>query len=189
MVYIAAIVKETLRLHPPAGTGRFVPQGTGFNVTLPDGQTLCLDGMILHNCETIIQRDENVYGPSKDAFVPERWLENINSKEPSDDAGSIPASAWRPFERGPRNCIGQELANIEARVVLACTMRRFGFVKVGLGAVARDSAGQRVIDEFGQYVVEEELFNVSLTIRLFCPLYLISSGLLVHQLITSRSWK
>ncbi|KAK0728873.1 cytochrome P450 [Lasiosphaeria miniovina] len=23
--------------------------------------------------------------------------------------------AWRPFERGPRNCIGQELANIEAR--------------------------------------------------------------------------
>ncbi|KAL3461935.1 cytochrome P450 [Aspergillus heterothallicus] len=160
MVYLAAIVKETLRLHPPAGTGRFVPQGTGFNVTLPDGQTLCLDGMILHNCETIIQRDENVYGPSKDAFVPERWLENITSKEPGDNAGSIPASAWRPFERGPRNCIGQELANIEARVVLACTMRRFGFVKVGLGADARDSAGQRVIDEFGQYVVEEELFNI-----------------------------
>ncbi|KAL2810534.1 cytochrome P450 [Aspergillus granulosus] len=162
MRYTAAVVKEALRLHPPAGTGRFVPHGTGFNVTLPDGQVLCVDGMILHNCETIIQRDERVYGASKDAFLPERWLEHntgIPNLDLRDDTG-IPVSAWRPFERGPRNCIGQELANLEARVVLACTLRRFNFAKVGLGEVVRDTKGDPVIGEFGAFEVREELFNI-----------------------------
>ncbi|KAL2864274.1 cytochrome P450 [Aspergillus lucknowensis] len=157
MSYTAAVIKETLRLHPPAGSARTIPVGTGFHVTLPDGQSLCLDGMILHNCETIIQRDERVYGPTKDAFVPERWLDRPGSK---DDSSGIPVSAWRPFERGPRNCIGQELANLEARVVFACTLRRYTFTKVGLGAIRRDSEGQPVLGPFGQYEVESELFNI-----------------------------
>ncbi|KAL3484138.1 cytochrome P450 [Aspergillus germanicus] len=166
MTYTAGVIKEALRLHPPAGTGRFVPHGTGFNVTLPDGEALCLDGMILHNCETIIQRDERVYGVTKDAFVPERWLDctlnnpNFRGKEDNSGGSGIPASAWRPFERGPRNCIGQELANLEAKIVLACTIRRFDFVKVGLGEVFRDSHGEPVMGEFGQYAVKEELFNI-----------------------------
>jgi cytochrome P450 len=174
MTYTAAVIREALRLHPPAGTGRFVPHGTGFNVTLPDGEVLCLDGMILHNCGTIIQRDERVYRVTKDAFVPERWLEHTTSapsinapgKSGSDSGSGIPSSAWRPFERGPRNCIGQELANLEAKIVLACTLRRFDFVKVGLGKIMRDSHGEPVMGEFGQYAVKEELFNV-------CPLPLI----------------
>ncbi|CEL11151.1 hypothetical protein ASPCAL14256 [Aspergillus calidoustus] len=172
MSYTAAAVKEALRLHPPAGTGRFVPHGTGFNVTLPDGQSLCLDGMILHNCETIIQRDAKVYGVTKVAFVPERWLEHTNPHTTRDIDSSlilkgkhgsgkgIPASAWRPFERGPRNCIGQELANLEAKIVLACTLRRFDFVKVGLGEVVRDRHGEPVMGESGQYAVKEDLFNI-----------------------------
>ncbi|KAL4915425.1 cytochrome P450 [Aspergillus aurantiobrunneus] len=156
MSYTAAIVKETLRLHPPAGTGRYVPHGTGFNVRLPEGQTLCLDGMVLHNCETIIQRDETVYGPTKDAFRPERWL----NKALSGEDANIAPSAWRPFERGPRNCIGQELANLEARVVLACTLRRYDFTKVGLGEVLRDESGRPVMGPDGQYKVKSELFNI-----------------------------
>lgn len=35
--------------------------------------------------------------------------------------------AWRPFEFGPRNCVGQELAMLEIRVVLALTVREFDF--------------------------------------------------------------
>lgn len=164
MPYISAIVKETLRLHPPAGTARHVPLGAGFNVQLPDGETVCLDGMILHNCATIIQRDERVYGPTGETFVPERWLDQNQMEKPDGDemaSDKLPPSAWRPFERGPRNCIGQELAIIEARVVLACTLRRYDFTKVGLGEILRDEKGQAIMGEYGQYKVQSELFNVS----------------------------
>lgn len=33
--------------------------------------------------------------------------------------------AWRPFEWGPRNCIGQTLAVLELKVVLLATIREF----------------------------------------------------------------
>lgn len=45
---------------------------------------------------------------------------------------SLPAGAWRPFERGPRNCIGQELAMLEAKVVMCAVTRGLKFEKVGL---------------------------------------------------------
>ena len=169
MTYISAIIKEILRLYPPSGSARLQHPGTGFNVTLPDGTSLCLDGLIVYNCAAIIHRDEAVYGPTKDDFMPERWLGNTdtsmqtnNESGPDNkDAGSkIPASAWRPFERGPRNCIGQELANLEARVILACTVRRYDFTKVGLGEIVRDDNGEKVVDDMGRFVVKRPMFNV-----------------------------
>lgn len=79
-----------------------------------------------------------------------------------DAAESIPAGAWRAFERGPRNCIGQELATIEARVVMALVARRFEFIKVGTGAAVLDSAtGKPELDAHGQYKVAEKMYNVS----------------------------
>jgi cytochrome P450 len=150
--YTAAVIKETLRLYPPAATARFSNPNTGFTVQLPNGQDMCLDGMMLYNCQSIIQRDSAVYGDDSNQFNPQRWLE-------ADSA--IPASAWRPFERGPRNCIGQELANIEALVILACTARRYDWEKVGLG-MKRDESGAPIQKENGQYEVESELYNVSI---------------------------
>ncbi|KAI7129987.1 hypothetical protein KC352_g31387, partial [Hortaea werneckii] len=41
---------------------------------------------------------------------------NYNSKE-----------AWIAFSKGNRNCIGQELAIIETKVILAMTLRLFDF--------------------------------------------------------------
>lgn len=43
-----------------------------------------------------------------------------------------PTGAWRPFERGPQNCIRQSLALTEARVVLAIVAGRYDFEKFGL---------------------------------------------------------
>jgi cytochrome P450 len=167
MSYTSAVIKETLRLYPPSGSARHLPYGSGFTVALPGGGSLCLDGTVIYNCSTVIQRDEGVYGPTAAEFRPERWLgdtdtsmqTNVDAKE---DAGRIPASAWRPFERGPRNCIGQELANLEARVILACTVRRYDFEKVGLGAITHDSTGLPVVASNGQYEVKKEVFNVSI---------------------------
>lgn len=178
MSYTSAVVKEILRLYPPAGTARRVPSGQGFFVTLPDGRSLCLDGLVLYNMHTAIQRDPKVYGSTAEVFVPERWLgdvdtsadgtidddEGVGSKKEGAEATAVPPSAWRPFERGPRNCIGQELANIEARVILALTVRRYDFEKVGAGRLKRGGDGGVVVDEVtGQLAVETLLFNVSVS--------------------------
>lgn len=79
-----------------------------------------------------------------------------------DAGGKIPPSAWRPFERGPRNCMGQDLAIIEARVVLALVVRRFEFEKAGIGRVVVDAGGKGVVEgESGQLRVVGGLYNVS----------------------------
>lgn len=178
MQYTSAIIKEVLRLYPAAGTARMAPPGSGFLAKLPGGSEVCLDGMVLYICHYAIQRDPAVYGETKDDFCPERWLGNVDTSERSNggiatDSKSegekaastegdscLPPSSWRPFERGPRNCIGQELANLEARVILTCAVRRYEFIKVGLGEVVMQD-GCPVEDAKGHYKVKEELFNVS----------------------------
>lgn len=41
--------------------------------------------------------------------------------------------AWMPFEKGPRNCIGQQMATLEVRVVAVLTLRFFDFEAVFKG--------------------------------------------------------
>ncbi|KUI57502.1 hypothetical protein VP1G_04771 [Cytospora mali] len=150
MPYTSAVIKETLRLHPPAASVRMAAPGTNFQLNLPGGKQVCPDGCVLYLCSGAIHRDRKIYGETADDFVPERWL---------GDTSSLPASAWRPFERGPRSCIGLELANIEAKVILACAARRYDFLKVGLGELELDGEGKPVLDEKGYYRTKSQLFN------------------------------
>ena len=60
-----------------------------------------------------------MYWPQPDSFVPERWLAS------EDDPLHPIKGAWRPFEFGPRNCIGQELALLELKLVMVMTLRDF----------------------------------------------------------------
>ncbi|KAF2624310.1 cytochrome P450 52A12 [Macroventuria anomochaeta] len=165
LVYTSACIKETLRLWPPAGTARM--SHDKFKVRTKDGDEVVVDECVVYPMQHIIHRDPNVYGPTANDFVPERWTGNsdtstatnadVNGTATATD--KIPASAWRPFERGPRNCIGQELANLEARVILACVMRRYDFVKVGVGEVVTDEKGQPVLGEKGRYKTKSELIS------------------------------
>lgn len=166
LVYTSACIKEALRLWPPAATARMAYNG--FNVRTSDGEEVCADKCVIYSCQHILHRDKKVYGDTADDFVPERWIGDVDTSSEAKDVdggvtgeSNIPISAWRPFERGPRNCIGQELANVEVRVILACTMRRYDFVKVGLGEVDTDAKGQPMIDGKGRYKLKSELLSVS----------------------------
>ncbi|KAI0868757.1 cytochrome P450 [Hypoxylon argillaceum] len=107
---------------------------------------------MIYPTHSIIQRDPSVFGDTADVFVPERWLGQAGSEK-------VPAGAWRAFERGPRGCIGQELAMIESRIVLALAVRRFNFIKVGIGAVSmNDISGQPEMDKHGQLKVVKEMY-------------------------------
>ena len=50
-------------------------------------------------------------------------LSRVSALTARRSALGIPA----PFEFGPRNCIGQELAKVEMKIIMVMTLRRFRF--------------------------------------------------------------
>ncbi|KAJ4333488.1 hypothetical protein N0V87_007598 [Didymella glomerata] len=163
--YTSACIKEALRLWPPAATARMTHDD--FRIRTKEGDDVLVDKCVIYPMQHLIHRDPDVYGPTANEFIPERWTgdtdtstaTNVDISGTATPTGNIPASAWRPFERGPRNCIGQELANLEARVILACVMRRYDFVKVGVGEVDTDETGKPIVDESGRYRTKSELIS------------------------------
>jgi cytochrome P450 len=131
--YTTAFVKETLRLHPPAGTARLIPElspGNPTPVTMKirtmsgEEENVEVNGLRVYTCQRLIHENKDIWGPDANVFRPERWLDEKYMAK-------IPTGAWRPFERGPRNCIGQELAMVEAKVVLCAVARGLEWEKVG----------------------------------------------------------
>lgn len=59
------------------------------------------------------------FWPSPNAFIPERWL--VKEGDPLFPI----KGAWRPFEYGPRHCIGIELAMIETKIIMVLMLRSF----------------------------------------------------------------
>ncbi|KAJ9605726.1 hypothetical protein H2200_009575 [Cladophialophora chaetospira] len=131
--YTTAFIKETLRRHPPAATARRVPDLSPENPTpvtmrmrtvSGEERDVEVNGLRIYSAQHLIHQHEDIWGPDARVFRPERWLDEKYMS-------TIPTGAWRPFERGPRNCIGQELAMVEAKVVLCAVVRGFEWEKIG----------------------------------------------------------
>lgn len=114
--YTLAVIKEVLRLWPPASSIRLGQKGYFIKDPI-SGEMLPTEGYSVWTVSMCMGRSAKIWGPDVDDFKPERFL--------PENADQVPPNAWRPFEKGPRNCIGQELALIEMKVVLALTVREF----------------------------------------------------------------
>lgn len=116
-----------LRLYPVVpGTSRMAikntipPTGGGASglspILVPAGTLVIFHMFALHLLPSI-------WGPDATQFRPERWL----------DGGKKAAWTFLPFGGGPRNCIGQQFALIEAAYTVVRLLQEFG------GVESRDS--------------------------------------------------
>ncbi|KAF2218014.1 hypothetical protein CERZMDRAFT_30635 [Cercospora zeae-maydis SCOH1-5] len=117
--YTLAVTKEVLRLDSPASTIRSgLPGHTLYNPET--GEHMPTEGFAVWPVNVGLHRNAK-YWPEPDKFDPDRFVPGSavyaqNNKE-----------AWVAFSKGSRNCIGQELAIIETKIVLAMTLRTFDF--------------------------------------------------------------
>ena len=120
--YASMVVNESMRLFPPAyGLGRQAvkPTELGGHAVYPKD--------IVIAPTWVVQRDPRWFDDPL-AFCPERW--------DGDLAQRLPRFAYFPFGGGPRQCIGNTFAQMEAVLILAAIARRFRLTLV---------PGQRVI--------------------------------------------
>jgi cytochrome P450 len=109
--FVRQVVTEAMRIYPPAwGIGReAIADCELAGYTLPAGTTTIISPWILH-------RDPR-YFEHPTEFRPERWSDAF--------VRQLPRSAYIPFGGGPRICIGNRFAMMEAVLILATVAQRF----------------------------------------------------------------
>ncbi|GKT57900.1 cytochrome P450 [Colletotrichum tofieldiae] len=119
--YTTAVIKEALRIYPPGATTRM--GNRDFHLMIDEKPVYhkepntATSSLILptERCNIFVSHYAIHHNPQycvrPDEFIPERWL-----KLDKDDPLQPPTNGWRPFERGPRSCIGQEMALAEIKM-------------------------------------------------------------------------
>ncbi|KAJ2901774.1 hypothetical protein MKZ38_001394 [Zalerion maritima] len=120
--YTTGVIKESLRMHPPVSTIRDGSR-TKFLVN-GQGKKFPTEGFRLLSSTYDFQTTETVWHRGKE-FLPERWV--VRDERNPLYHGPHTKNSFRPFEMGPRACLGQELAMMDMRIALALTTREFDF--------------------------------------------------------------
>jgi cytochrome P450/NADPH-cytochrome P450 reductase len=118
LTYITQILKEALRLWPPApayGISPLQDETIGGKYKLKKNTFITVLVLALH-------RDPGVWGPNPDAFDPENFSREAEAARP--------VNAWKPFGNGQRACIGRGFAMHEAALAIGMILQRFRLVDV-----------------------------------------------------------
>ncbi|HYN85426.1 MAG TPA: cytochrome P450 [Pyrinomonadaceae bacterium] len=109
--YAEMVLAESMRLYPPAwAVGRLtVEEHEAGGYRIPRGSLVLLSQYVMH-------RDAR-YFPEPERFDPERWTPEARQARPQ--------FSYFPFGGGPRRCIGEGFAWMEAALVLATIARRW----------------------------------------------------------------
>ncbi|PAN25818.1 hypothetical protein PAHAL_4G327800 [Panicum hallii] len=112
---VTMVLYETLRLYGAVSMiGRVATADADLcGVKVPRGTVLAIPIAMLH-------REEEVWGADAGGFNPLRFRDGVGR------AAALPG-ALLSFSSGPRSCIGQDFAMLEAKATLALVLRRFAF--------------------------------------------------------------
>ncbi|XP_077996725.1 cytochrome P450 4F6-like [Glandiceps talaboti] len=113
LTYLQMCIKESLRLNPTVPfIGRRLSKPMKFpdlNVTIPAGEWVSIAFQSLHG-NPAVWDDPETFDPLR--FTPEK----CQTRSPY---------AFAPFSAGPRNCIGQNFAMNEIKIVVGSALRKF----------------------------------------------------------------
>ncbi|CAB4485413.1 cytochrome P450 [Rhizophagus irregularis] len=110
--YVSAIIKESLRIHPPVPVITFRKLKKPVKIdkyTLPINTTLLVNAWQIHH--------DPKYWENPKQYNPERFLNN-EKRHPF---------AWIPFSAGPRNCIGQNFSLMEQKVIISMLLLKYNW--------------------------------------------------------------
>jgi cytochrome P450 len=112
LTYTRAVIEEAMRLYPPAWIlhRRAVEDDVVCGRRIHGGDVVVMSPMIFHR--------HPAYWHRPDDFLPERWADAEAEKK-------RPRFAYLPFSAGPRQCIGNAFALMEAVLVVAVLAQRF----------------------------------------------------------------
>ncbi|XP_057754216.1 cytokinin hydroxylase [Arachis stenosperma] len=105
------VINESMRLYPPA---LVLPRMAFEDILLgdlyiPKGLSIWIPVLAIHHSEKLWGKDANEFNPERftsKSYTPGRFL---------------------PFASGPRNCVGQAFALMEAKIILAMLISRYSF--------------------------------------------------------------
>jgi cytochrome P450 len=112
-----AVIKETLRFYPIGFTIRAAPPGVDSIVYNGQSMPIKHGAMVIPSTHST-HMDPSVWTDPQ-RFRPDRFC--------GQEAEDRHRFAWRPFERGPRACIAQDLAMDELRVMMLLVLRWLDF--------------------------------------------------------------
>ncbi|KAK2660495.1 hypothetical protein Ddye_007028 [Dipteronia dyeriana] len=107
------ILNETLRLYPPAV---ILMRQTSNKANVKIGSLDVPAGTQLSLALTAVHHDTDIWGEDASKFNPLRFNESRKR-----------LASFFPFGLGQRVCVGQNLATVEAKVVLASIIQRYSF--------------------------------------------------------------
>ncbi|XP_074599260.1 cytochrome P450 4c21-like [Brevipalpus obovatus] len=114
LTFLDQCVKENLRIHPPVA---FMMRKTEEEIEI-GGYSIPKDTLTATSIYFIHHDEEIFSNPEK--FDPSRF-------EP-ENLDKIPPGGYIPFGDGPRRCIGEKLALLEAKVIFSNIIKRFRVV-------------------------------------------------------------
>ncbi|MGV9980730.1 cytochrome P450 [Micromonospora wenchangensis] len=138
LTYTGQVIQEALRLYPPIWT---FPRGVVADDELagrhvPAGSSILISPLVSH-------RNPRIWD-NPDAFDPARFA--------GDAARRLPRLSYLPFGGGPRMCVGNLMALLELKVIVALVSQRFqlqtvpgDFVRYGHSVISLRPQGRLLV--------------------------------------------